>query len=130
MDCRQVAGEPCWQVDVGDRTVLGAERLGNIGERAAESIGREDQAFRSDHGARDCSPAYSTYTMQDSMENQTSVCAALIARSASLASALGSSTAALPARFGLMLRRGAGRASRVAGIVVLPRLAPPGQQAN
>jgi hypothetical protein len=56
MDGRQIAGEPCWQVDVGDRTVLGAERLGNIGERTAESVGREDQALRSDHSGRDGRP--------------------------------------------------------------------------
>lgn len=56
MDCREVAGEPCWQVDVGDRTVLSAERLSNIGERTAESIGRENQALRGDHGGCGCRP--------------------------------------------------------------------------
>lgn len=53
-DCWPIAGEPRWQVEVGDRTVLGAQRLGNNGEWTAESIGSEDQAFRGDHGGRDC----------------------------------------------------------------------------
>jgi hypothetical protein len=55
-DCWPIAGEPRWQVEVGDRTVLGAQRLGNNGERTAESSGSEDQAFRGDHGGRDCRP--------------------------------------------------------------------------
>lgn len=59
VDGREVAGEPWRQVDIGNRTVLGAKRLGNIGERAAESIGRKDQALPGDHGARDCRAAVS-----------------------------------------------------------------------
>src|ERR1700733_3447160 len=68
--------------------------------------------------------------MQDSMDNQTSVCAALIASSAGLAPAVCGRTASEPARGGFRLRRGAGRAWPVAGIVVLPWLTLPGQQAN
>jgi hypothetical protein len=38
-------GEPCRKVDVGDRAVFRAEGLCSIGERAAESICRTDQAL-------------------------------------------------------------------------------------
>jgi hypothetical protein len=55
-DCWPIAGEPRWQAEVGDRTVLGAQRLGNNSERTAQSSGSEDQAFRGDHGDRDCRP--------------------------------------------------------------------------
>jgi hypothetical protein len=56
MDCRQVAGEPCRQVDVGDRPALGAERLGNISLRTSEAIWQRPH-LPGNHAARDgCTP--------------------------------------------------------------------------
>lgn len=86
VDSWQVAGEPAWQVNVGDRSFFGAEPLGQVGERAAEAVGGKDQALARDHGCRNRGPAVlvspesgaeHTYSMHDSMENQASVCAAL-----------------------------------------------------
>ena len=49
VDGGQVAGEPPGQVNVGDRAPLGAQPLGDLGERAAEPVPGEDQRLRRDH---------------------------------------------------------------------------------
>ena len=49
----QVMGQPARQVDVRDRARLGPEALGNIGERAPETVGHEDHGFASDNAGRD-----------------------------------------------------------------------------
>jgi hypothetical protein len=61
VDGRQVMGEPAWQIDVGDRCLLGAEMLGDISERAAEAVTGENQGFGCDDTGRDgCPPVGSS----------------------------------------------------------------------
>ena len=45
----KVVSEPARQPDVGHRAVRGSEALGELGERAAEPVCREDQALASHH---------------------------------------------------------------------------------
>lgn len=67
VDRRQTASEPARQEDVSDRTIVGTERLGHIGERTAEPVRREDQALATHHRSgerarrsdRFAKPAYS-----------------------------------------------------------------------
>jgi hypothetical protein len=78
------------QVDVGDRALLGAEALSELGKQTAEAVGREDQALPCHHPGSHGDPAIrplgnpaeSTYSMHDSIENQASVYTTLIASSA------------------------------------------------
>jgi len=86
----QVMGQPARQVDVRDRARLGPEALGNIGERAPETVGHEDHGFAATTPAaiaarrsdRLVNPAQRTYAMQDSIENQMRVWISLTAVSA------------------------------------------------
>ena len=47
------AGDPRRQVDVGDRAVLGSQRLGDGGEGATQAVGREDRALADNYSAGD-----------------------------------------------------------------------------
>ena len=68
VDGGKIASEPPWQVDVGDGAPLGAQPLGDLGERAAEPVPGEDQGLRRETPAamparrsdRRANPAYRT----------------------------------------------------------------------
>jgi hypothetical protein len=57
VDSGQVMGEPPRQVDIRDRSAIGAGALGKLCERAARSVGHKDQAFARDYSGGDSGPA-------------------------------------------------------------------------
>ena len=81
MDGGQITGEPVRQVDIGDRSSLGAETLRDVSERAPEAVSGKNQALACDDACRDSGPpagppgesCVEHIDMHDSMENQASV---------------------------------------------------------
>ena len=81
MDGRQVVGEPLGQIQLGDGSGLGAQRLSQLvnghwnrfAANTALSPKTTPAAMAARRSVRPDSPAYSRYATQDSIENHAAV---------------------------------------------------------